>query len=248
MKYKLAWKPDIPDFRDYRFKITKNQVKTLPKSVDLSARAPSVRDQKSGGACTGFATRGIFAYVSMKELQKFDPSPLFIYYNARKLGGNVQLDEGAYLRDSVKSVVKFGVCGEVYWPYRVGKITVSPTQTSYKEALGHQALKYQRLDNRDINQLKVSISLGIPFVCGISCYSNMFTAEVERTGVVPSPSGSLEGGHAIWFLGYNDRTKLFKFQNSWSAGWGDRGYGYLPYSYLTDPDLADDFWNISDVE
>ena len=41
-----------------------------------------------------------------------------------------------------------------------------------------------------------------------------------------SPS---EGGHAFTIVGYDDRTKVFKFINSWSTSWGDGGYGYLTY-------------------
>jgi len=26
--------------------------------------------------------------------------------------------------------------------------------------------------------------------------------------------------------------------------WGNSGYGYIPYAYLLDPDLASDFWTI----
>jgi C1A family cysteine protease len=37
---------------------------------------------------------------------------------------------------------------------------------------------------------------------------------------------------------------MFKVANSWGTNWGQKGYFYLPYSYVTNPDLSFDFWCI----
>ena len=46
-------------------------------------------------------------------------------------------------------------------------------------------------------------------------------------------------------VGYNDATQRFIVRNSWGASWGQQGYFEIPYDYLTNPDLADDFWVIN---
>ena len=56
------------------------------------------------------------------------------------------------------------------------------------------------------------------------------------------------GGHAVLTIGYDDRRQHFMVMNSWSAGWGDKGYFYLPYTYATSDGLADDFWTVRVVE
>jgi len=33
-------------------------------------------------------------------------------------------------------------------------------------------------------------------------------------------------------------------RNSWGPGWGMKGYFTLPYAYLLDGNLADDFWTV----
>jgi C1A family cysteine protease len=41
---------------------------------------------------------------------------------------------------------------------------------------------------------------------------------------------------------------MFTFRNSWGAGWGQGGYGFMPYAYLLDGNLADDFWTVRTIE
>jgi C1A family cysteine protease len=56
---------------------------------------------------------------------------------------------------------------------------------------------------------------------------------------------TLLGGHAILLVGFDDKTMVFKFQNSWSSSWGDRGNGYLPYNYVLSSSLTYDLCTIS---
>ena len=55
------------------------------------------------------------------------------------------------------------------------------------------------------------------------------------------------GGHAVMCVGYNDQMKRMIVRNSWSEEWGDSGYFYMPYSYISNSDLAADFWTIRKV-
>lgn len=53
-------------------------------------------------------------------------------------------------------------------------------------------------------------------------------------GLIPFPgTGDRSIGlHSVALTGYRERGDLLRFANSWGAGWGDHGYGTLPYSYL----------------
>ena len=33
-------------------------------------------------------------------------------------------------------------------------------------------------------------------------------------------------------VGYDDVRRVLIIRNSWSDGWGDKGYFYLPYDYV----------------
>ena len=72
---------------------------------------------------------------------------------------------------------------------------------------------------------------------------------VAKTGVVPMPAANeaVLGGHAVLAVGYNHTAQQFLVRNSWGAAWGLAGYFLIPYAYLTNPNLASDFWTIRTV-
>ena len=55
------------------------------------------------------------------------------------------------------------------------------------------------------------------------------------------------GGHAVMCVGYDDTNQWFIVRNSWGTDWGDGGYFYMPYAYMTNSQLANDFWEITAV-
>ena len=44
--------------------------------------------------------------------------------------------------------------------------------------------------------------------------------------------------------GYDDNAKRFLVRNSWGPAWGQAGYFWIPYAYLDNRNLSDDFWTI----
>ncbi len=86
-----------------------------------------------------------------------------------------------------------------------------------------------------------------PVVCGISMYESFFSAATARTGRVAIPNQQQErflGGHAVVCVGYDESEKVLIMRNSWGSDWGDGGYFYLPYAYITN-DLVTDAWTAS---
>jgi C1A family cysteine protease len=96
--------------------------------------------------------------------------------------------------------------------------------------------------------MKSYLSTGFPFIVGISVYASFESQSVAKTGIVPMPGPKdfLLGGHAVLVCGYNDNliNGMWIVRNSWGSSWGDKGYFYLPYNYLTNPNLCSELWCI----
>jgi C1A family cysteine protease len=57
----------------------------------------------------------------------------------------------------------------------------------------------------------------------------------NNTGLIPIPDTNNEtllGGHELCLIGFDDSKELFIVMNSWGSSWGDKGFCYIPYSYL----------------
>ena len=52
------------------------------------------------------------------------------------------------------------------------------------------------------------------------------------------------GGHAVLAVGYDDSDTALPRPQLLGTGWGMGGYFTMPYAYLTDSNLADDFWTV----
>jgi len=245
----FGWKRDLPDPRDFKFKIT--QRIDLPKSVDLRKECPKVYNQYDLGSCTANALGAAFQFEQIKQNQPdFVPSRLFIYYNERVLEGTVNEDAGAMIRDGIKTMVKEGVCPEDMWPYRTGKFRKRPPQECYTEALNHQVLEYQRITPHTLYEVKHALHMGHPISFGFMIFESMMTDDVARTGVVPMPRPGEQpmGGHAVLAVGYDDKRNALLVRNSWGSSWGIGGYFWLPYEYVSKPNMSADYWVIKLVE
>lgn len=98
--------------------------------------------------------------------------------------------------------------------------------------------------------MKNCLNQGFSFVIGFLVYPSFESPMVAKTGMVPLPKPNEVslGGHAITIVGYDDSKNSFYARNSWGLNWGLKGYFYIPYSYLSNPNLASDAWTIMVME
>jgi C1A family cysteine protease len=221
----------------------------LPASFDLtqSGDMPAVVDQGQLGSCTANAIAGAIGFDVAKQGGPLDfaASRLFIYYNERSLEGTVSTDSGATIADSVKAVNQWGCPPETDWPYDIDVFASKPPTEAYTDGKLIEAVKYNTVA-QTTTAIKAALYAGFPVVIGFQVYESFESDEVEKTGVVPMPATNetLLGGHAGVIVGWDDATSRWKERNSWGTGWGQAGYCTFPYAYLTDSNLASDFWTV----
>lgn len=245
-----GWLPDLPDQRDHFYAAP--MFIHLPPSADVRPAGWPVYDQGQLGSCTANAIAAAIQFERIKQKlssNALTPSRLFIYYNERVIENTVAQDAGAQIRDGIKSVASQGACFEGtangQWPYDIDKFAAAPPASCYKAALKDRTVSYSRL-TPNLQQLKGCLASGYPFVFGFTVYESFESQAVASSGVLDMPqySEKMIGGHAVAAVGYDDAQQRFLVRNSWGSNWGQAGYFTMPYAYLTDTNLSDDFWTI----
>lgn len=276
-KLGMGWLPDYPDFRDYtldhknikpmakKIGVAEPVKKDIPYSEDLREWCPPIENQSSLGSCTANAGVGIMEYYERRAFGKhIDASRLFLYKVTRNLL-NWTGDTGAFLRSTMGALVLFGVPPEEYWPYEIADFDKEPPAFCYAFAQNYQAIQYVRLDPpvtpkaELLDKVKTMIAAGLPSMFGFTVFSSIDQARDE--GKIPHPCDGekILGGHAVVAVGYDDKMKIkntlcgkgttgaLLIRNSWGTGWGDKGYGWLPYEFVL-TGLAIDWWTLLNSE
>ena len=234
----------------------------LPTSVDLRAWCAPIEDQGSLGSCTANAGVGMLEFYERKAFgTHIDASRLFLYKATRNLLKWTG-DTGAYLRSTMAAMALFGAPPEKYWPYNIASFDVEPPAFCYAFGQSYQSSSYYRLDPPGttkavlLSRIKTNLAANLPSMFGFTVYNSI--SQANTTGKIPYPASgdSVAGGHAIMAVGYNDTMKIkntkagsteytgaLLIRNSWGAGWGAAGYGWLPYQYVLGS-LAVDWWSL----
>jgi C1A family cysteine protease len=267
----MGWIPDFPDFHDYTVEHDEvkgalkkagvaKPLKGPPRSVDLRPWCSPVEDQSNLGACTAHAGVGLVEYFERRAFGKHtDASRLFLYKVTRNLM-RVTGDTGAFLRTTMGAMTLFGVPPEEYYGYVIADFDKEPPAFCYAFAQNYQAISYYRLDppgtaaDALLSQIKSHLAAGLPSMFGFTVFNSI--SQAGSSGKIPFPikADKQVGGHAIDAVGYDDGVKIkntgpgavettgaLLIRNSWSTGWGDAGYGWLPYEYVLQG-LAVDWW------
>ena len=233
----------------------------LPPSVDLRAWCSPIEHQDGLGSCTAHAGVGVVEYFEKKSFGKhIDASRLFVYKTTRNLM-QVRGDTGAWLRTTMGALALCGAPPEKYWPYVVPDFDKEPPSFVYALADNYEALRYfcfdpigTRVDtNKLLARLKLFLAAKIPVMFGFYGFDSFNYSDVPGGIPFPCPRERARWGHAIVAVGYDDRKKIkntrcnksttgaLLIRNSWGTGWGDAGYGWLPYEYVLHR-YALDFW------
>ena len=215
----------------------------IPAKIDYTSSMNPVRNQGELGSVIGFAMASCMEYFIQKQLnKKVILSPLFIYYEARKIAGNEKTDSGAFIKDAIKVAQMTGIVLEKAWPYKINKFAEEPPK-SIDKTPHYFIVEVVQVSNT--KQIKNALAKYGPVIIGMTVYSSFLTTTSGMVKI-PTRKDTINGGISICIVGYDDKTELFKFKHSWGNEWGEKGYGFVPYEYIEK--FSDDGWTIKSVK
>ncbi len=241
--------------------VAKSTKLSIPTSKDLRKWCSPIENQGSLGSCTANAGIALVEYCERRAFNKhIDASRLFLYKATRNLL-HWTGDTGAFLRSTMGAMALFGIPPEEYWPYITTDFDKEPSAFCYAFAQAYQAIQYFRLDppgtpkDSLLKWIKYLLSAGLPSMFGFTVFSSI--EQGNDDGKIPYPcyGEKILGGHAVAAVGFDDEVKIknticgaktegaLLIRNSWGFGWGENGYGWLPYEYVL-KGLAIDWWTL----
>lgn len=265
--FRFGWLPNMPSRTRGLGEFLETSV-SRPPEVDLRPQMPGVYDQHQIGSCTSNAVAACIQFVRKKNGQQpdFRPSRLFIYYFGRQLANTGNQDSGLSFDDAMSVVGNKGVPSETDWPYDgtppddkgkfppTSRAVAPPPRDITNKALAHRVTTWQHLE-RQLDQLETCLAQGYPFAFGFTIYKSFFdnnqTPPTALANIpVPPAIDQPVGGHAVVAVGYDQNKRIFICRNSWNVTdisdrpVGDGGHFYMPYEYMLDSDLTQDFVTI----
>lgn len=240
--YNLQFSPR--DDRDHLYPLRFERL-ALPAWGDLRNITSEVSDQATLGACGSFGiVDGLMESLARKAGQNNEYSKLWFYQKVLMSTFDFGRDVGMNLRDGMKVASKQGVPLETYWPYDVSKFNTKPPTELDDYALQYKINTYHRLYT--VSDVKHSIYEGYGCVIGFMVRKSFETITNNGIMPLPKPWEAKLGGHGVFIVGYQDNPLwsgggYFIIKNSWGTWWGDKGFFYMPYSYLT-PDNVSEIW------
>ncbi len=248
-----GYKRSIPKPGTKTYDKNNSSVSRLPSKVDLRPQMTKVENQGDTSSCTANATAGAYEYLYKRHQgETLDVSRLYIYYNARYLADEDNItDEGSMISNAIEGLKEYGACPEDTWMFDPEYVNEEPDSDAYEEGANF-LVESAKLVPVELDAWKTALAEGQPIIFGLGLF-NSFDKQRPKARV-PAPTKNemaraTPEGHAMLCVGYSDVDEMFIVRNSWGTEWGDKGYCYIPYSYMMNPDYNDgDCWIIERLE
>ena len=230
--------------------------KKLPKSIDLRRSFSPVKNQGSVGSCVAFSMASIYEFIlNARQGNTADLSERFLYYNSRiakLVRGGLSREaaeqelksEGVSFFDAITSLQNEGICLETLCEYTTDEnVNQRPDVAAYDEAKTRLVTEAKNVNVLE-EDIKSALNDGYPVAAILKVYESFaspicgFVDLPAKDEIEDAEKESVETSHAVVICGYSDEDKVFIVRNSWGQDYGDKGYCYVPYSYVLDQDLC----------
>jgi hypothetical protein len=216
-------------------------ITTLPPSTTVpssySLLMPPVQNQGTEFSCVAFAVG--YAARSAEQFYKTKAtsysyatnifSPEFLY-NQTKISADC--GSGTSIMQALDFMKSIGICTWQSMPYSsTNGCSLLPNGSQSSEAANYKISSYSAVYKSDITAIKTSL---------INHHPVVFAAAIDNSFINAQPgfiwkaySGSASISHAMAICGYDDTKHAWKVMSSWGTSWGDNGYSWIDYDFLS---------------
>jgi C1A family cysteine protease len=196
-------------------------------TVDLRNKFGPVRDQGERPACMAFAASDAhsFARNSLDAL-----SAEYAFYHAVHRQLTPDRTKGVSFSAMVDTIATDGQPLESGWPY----LSDLQANDPWTPPVSPGTL-YRRNTTTIANALKEIVDAllaGSPVVIGMEIGNSFY--DLSADDVLPAANEAVAGRHAVIAVGLGElnSARCLMLRNSWGAGWGDLGHGWIHEDYL----------------
>jgi hypothetical protein len=163
----------------------------------------------------------------VKRKRYWQVSRVYGFVRTRQLEGTMDSGPrtGVFMINAYRVMAAWGVVSEKRWPYPKNEqwpITEPPGLDSV--AKFNKLFAYFRV--RDLNDARLCLANNFCFCVSVPTHSGWKKAPNGKISL-PVAGQPFEENHCVAVVRCDDREQMLLFRNSWGAGWGDKGHGYL---------------------
>jgi hypothetical protein len=224
------------------------QQKLIRRRQDLRPHLwPAGNQGKFQSAAAHAVTAALEYQVLCEQRKSVKLSPMFVYYNIRKLKNAVEADPGATIPEAIEAIRRFGACRQELWPFDPASFAKEPPKEAYDDGISYgERISFAPGANSKAAIELLSEGWPVAFTTEIpaACYM-----EAEITGVMPQPMPvppwfKQSVPHSMLLVGFDQDERVFIARNSWGEDWGERGHCRIPFNVLDSFTPEGSFWRL----
>jgi len=197
------------------------------RNYDGDGWVTPVRNQGNCGSCWAFATTAALeSNVMIATGMSIDRAEQILVSCSGAGSCN-----GGYIDRASNYISNTGLPPESYYPYTATNGTCGNATSGWQNNTSFITSWHYAggTTSPTVDQIKNELITFGPLVTTMDVYSDFYN---YYGGVYKHVTGTLQGGHAILIVGYDDVGQYFIVKNSWGSGWGESGYFRIAYSEL----------------